>query len=409
VACLDKWSGEEWHGSIGFMEEIAMPSLPKSQTNSPPTLRECFLDLPDPRREHGRLHGLWDIVGLTICAMICGCNEVVEIENYGQRKIDFLRTFLDLENGVPSHDTIGRVFARLQPQAFRECFAAWVEGLARTIQEATGRHIAIDGKTLRRSHGPEVKPLHLVSAFAVENRLVLTQQAVDGKSNEITAIPELLKLLDVRKAVITIDAMGCQKEIAAQIKEQGGDYVLSLKDNQPSLHQEVSALFEKGLETNFQGMKHQQWSTTDDAHGRHEQRTYYMLQPSKAWLAQHPEWKGLKTLGMVYSERQVKGQPATSEARLYISSLTLNVIALARAIRNHWAIENRLHWILDVSYREDDNRSRKDHTAENLAWIRRVTAGLLAKDPTKVGITCKRKMAGWDDAMLLRIAGHAVA
>lgn len=383
-----------------------MPSLPGSQT----TLRECFEELPDPRREHGRLHTLWDIVGLTICAMICGCNEVFEIETYGRKKIAFLRTFLDLENGVPSHDTIGRVFARLQPQAFRECFAAWVESLAQTMQEATGRHIAIDGKTLRRSHGPETKPLHLVSAFAVENRLVLTQQAVDEKSNEITAIPELLKLLDVRKAVITIDAMGCQKEIAAQIKDQGGDYVLSLKDNQRSLHEDVNALFVRGLETNFQGMKHQQWSTTDDAHhGRTEQRTYHMLQPSKAWLAQHPEWKGLKTLGMVYSERQVQGQAATSEARLFLSSLSLNVIALSRAIRGHWAIENRLHWILDVSYREDDNRSRKDHTAENLAWIRRVTAGLLAKDPTKAGINCKRKMAGWDDDMLLRIAGNAVA
>jgi len=383
-----------------------MPSLPNPQV----TLRECFAELPDPRREHRRLHSLWDIVGLTLCAMICGCNEVVEIEEYGRKKIELLRTFLDLDNGIPSHDTIGRVFALLEPRAFRACFAAWVESLARTIQTGTGRHIAIDGKTLRRSHGPEVKPLHLVSAFAVENRLVLTQQAVDAKSNEITAIPEVLKLLDVRKAVITIDAMGCQKEIAAQIKDQGGDYVLSLKDNQPSLFEDAAALFSKGLETNFQGMKHQQWSTRDDAqHGRTEERTYYMLQPSQAWLARHPEWKGLKTLGMVYSERQVKGQPVTSEARLFISSLSLNVIALARAIRNHWAIENRLHWILDVSYREDDNRSRKDHTAENLAWIRRVTAGLLAQEPTKVGIKCKRKMAGWDDDMLLRIARHAVA
>ena len=179
------------------------------------TLRECFQDFSDPRREHGRLHSLWDLIGLTICAMICGSNDVVEIENYGLKKIDFLKSFLDLENGIPSHDTIGRVFSKLDPKAFRESFAVWVENLAQSVQ---GRVIAIDGKTLRRSHDKEEKPLHLVSAFAAENRLVLTQQAVDEKSNEITAIPELLKVLDVKKAIITIDAMGCQKEIAAQIE-----------------------------------------------------------------------------------------------------------------------------------------------------------------------------------------------
>jgi len=370
------------------------------------TLRDCFQDFPDPRREHGRLHTLWDIVGLTLCAMICGCDDVVEIQEYGIKKFDFLTTFLDFENGVPSHDTIGRVFAMLDPKKFRECFAAWTESLARAL---AGRHIAIDGKTLRRAHGKDEKPLHLVSAFATENRLVLSQQAVDDKSNEITAIPELLAVLDVRKTIITIDAMGCQKEIAAQIKDRGADYVLALKENQPTLYEEVHSMFAKGLESNFRGMKHQECQTKDNNHGRTETRSYHLVRPSKEWLAMHPEWKGLKTLGMVCCERQVGDAEPTGEVRFFITSLALNVTEFARAVRGHWGIENKLHWVLDVSYREDENRSRKDHTPENLAWIRRMTVSLLAQDGTKVGVKCKRKMAGWDDEYLLSIAGRAVA
>jgi len=369
------------------------------------TLRECFQDCPDPRREHLRLHALWDIVGLSLCAMICGCDSVVEIHEYGVKKFDFLSTFLDLENGVPSHDTIGRVFSLLNPEKFGACFASWTASLAEAV---AGRIIAIDGKTLRRAHAKDQKPLHLVSAFAAENRLVLTQQAVADKSNEITAIPELLQLLDVKKAIITIDAMGCQKEIAAQIKDQGADYVLALKDNQPTLHEEVFEMFMEGLETNFAGMKHQECQTKDEGHGRKETRWYHLIRPSKEWLAKHPEWKGLKTLGMVYSERQV-GDEEAAETRFFLTSLALKVADFARAVRSHWAIENNLHWVLDVSFREDENRSRKDHTAENLAWLRRLTASLLAQDGKKVGVACKRKMAGWDDEYLLTIAGQAIA
>jgi predicted transposase YbfD/YdcC len=370
------------------------------------TLRECFQDFPDPRREHLRLHALWDIVGLTICAVICGCDTVVEIHEYGSKKIDFLTTFLDLENGVPSHDTIGRVFSLLNPARFRACFAIWTESLAQAV---AGRVIAIDGKTLRRAHDKGQKPLHLVSAFATENRLVLSQQAVDDKSNEITAIPELLQLLDVKKAIITIDAMGCQKEIAAQIKDQGADYVLALKDNQPTLYTDVQQTFLKGLETEFTDMKHQECQTTEQGHGRKETRTYHLIRPSKEWLAKYPEWKGLKTLGMVCSERQVGNGKPTGEIRFFITSLALNVATFSRAVRSHWSIENNLHWVLDVSYREDENRSRKDHTAENLAWVRRMTVSLLVQDGRKVGVSCKRKMAGWDDEYLLEIAGQAVA
>jgi predicted transposase YbfD/YdcC len=370
------------------------------------TLRECFRDFPDPRREHLRLHSLWDVIGLTLCAVLCGCDCVTEIEEYGIAKFDFLSTFLDLENGVPSHDTIGRVFGILDPKTFRTCFAAWTQSLAGSM---AGRVVAIDGKTLRGAHAKDERPLHLVTAFATEHRLVLSQQAVDGKSNEITAIPELLRLLDVKKAIVTIDAMGCQKEIAAQIKEKRADYVLALKDNQPTLYADVQELIVKGLETNFVGMKHQQYETHDEGHGRKEKRTYHLVRPSKAWLAKHPEWKGLSTVGMVCSERQVGDAEPTGDVRFFITSLALKVEQFARAVRGHWAIENNLHWVLDVSYREDESRSRKDHTAENLAWIRRMTVPLLAQEETKASIRCKRKLAGWDDEYLLTVASKAVA
>jgi predicted transposase YbfD/YdcC len=281
---------------------------------------------------------LWDVIGLTLCAVLCGCDCVTEIEEYGIAKFDFLSTFLDLENGVPSHDTIGRVFGILDPKAFRTCFAAWTQSLAGSM---AGRVVAIDGKTLRGAHAKDERPLHLVTAFATEHRLVLSQQAVDGKSNEITAIPELLRLLDVKKAIVTIDAMGCQKEIAAQIKDKRADYVLALKDNQPTLYADVQELIVKGLETNFVGMRHQQHETHDQGHGRKEKRTYHLVRPSKAWLAKHPEWKGLSTVGMVCSERQVGDAEPTGDVRFFISSLSLKVEAFARAVRGHWAIENR--------------------------------------------------------------------
>jgi predicted transposase YbfD/YdcC len=384
------------------MEERTVPPTQSYQ----PTLRECFQDLSDPRREHCRLYSLWDIVGLTLCAVLCGCDNVVEIEEYGVNKYDFLRSFLDLENGIPSHDTIGRVFALLDPKVFRTCFANWTKSLAGAM---AGRVIAIDGKTLRGTHDGDVKPLHLVSAFATENRLVLTQQAVDEKSNEIRAIPEVLRALDVRKAIVTIDAMGCQKEIAAQIKDQGADYVLSLKDNHPTLHGEVRQLFLDAMEKDFAGVRHEECQTQDAGHGRKETRTYHLIRPNKAWLERHPEWKGLKTLGMVCSERQVGQEKATAEVRFFLTSLSLKVTEFARAVRSHWGIENRLHWVLDVSYREDESRLRKDHSAENMAWIRRMTVPLLAQEGTKASIRCKRKMAGWNDEYLLSVASRAVA
>lgn len=377
-----------------------------AETPQSVSLRDCFRECPDPRREHLRMHSLWDIVGLVLCASICGCDTVVEIEQYGLKKIDFLKTFLSLDHGIPSHDTIGRVFARLDLVQFRKGFAVWIQALAHAMKD---RHIAIDGKTLRGSYDGDSKPLHLVSAFAVENRLVLSQQAVDEKSNEITAIPELIRLLDVKGAVITIDAIGCQKEIAAQIQAQKADYVLALKENHPTLHKEVSELFQEGLGSDFAGMRHQTKETEDQGHGRREVRNYYLIRPTKAWLSRHPEWSGLKTVGMVYSERQVGEQAPVGEVRYFISSLSLQIDRFADAVRNHWQIENNLNWVLDVGFREDESRLRMDHIAENMGWIRRLSVSLLSKSGVKVGTSAKRKMAGWDDEFLLEIAGHALS
>jgi predicted transposase YbfD/YdcC len=366
---------------------------------------QCFAELRDPRREHGRRHTLWDIIALTICAVTGGADSWVDVEQYGYDKRDLLETFLELPNGIPAHDTLGRVFALLDPAAFRQGFVRWTAALA---DATSGRFIAIDGKTLRHSFDTAAgkAALHLVSAWASDNRLLLGQQAVDGKSNEITAIPELLRLLDLKGAIVTIDAMGCQKDIAAQIHDAGGDYVLTLKENHETLYHEVRALFLQGLDTDFAGLKARSYETVEQGHGRRETRLYHVL-PIPADLAQrHPEWKGLRSLGMVFSERQVGDAEPTWETRYFLSSLTPRVRRFAQAVRGHWGIENNLHWILDVSFREDDSRLRKGHGPENLALVRRLAASLLQNDTTaKGGVACKRKHAGWNDDYLLEVLG----
>jgi predicted transposase YbfD/YdcC len=372
------------------------------------SIRQCFADLQDPRREHNRLHTLWDILALTICAVVAGADSWVEVAAYGANKEDWLRTFLELPNGIPSHDTFGRVFSLLDPAAFQRGFLTWVSAL---VQATDGRLVAIDGKTLRRSFDTASGKgaLHLVSAWATENRLVLGQQAVDAQSNEITAIPELLKLLDLSGAIVTLDAMGCQKAVAAQVVEAGGDYVLALKENQGTLHDAVQQLFVEGLEDDFAGREHHSWRTAEEGHGRVETRHYHVV-PVPGELRQgHPGWAGLRTLGMVFSERQVGAEEATCETRFFISSLPPKVKTLARAVRGHWGIENGLHWVLDVSFREDDSRLRKDHGPENLALVRRLAASLLHNEATASGgIACKRKQAGWDNDYLLRVLGASL-
>lgn len=372
------------------------------------SLRHCFADLQDFRREHCRLHSLWDIIALTICAVISGADSWVDVEQYGRDKLPWLRTFLGLAHGIPAHDTFGRVFARLDPAAFRQGFLNWVGAL---VEATAGRLVAIDGKTLRRSFDTAggKGALHLISAWASENHLLLGQQAVDGKSNEITAIPELLRLLDLAGAIVTIDAMGCQKAIAAQVCEAGGDYVLALKDNQGTLLEDVRQLFIDGLDNDFAGVEHHSCRTTDDGHGRRESRHYHVVRVPEELAQRHPGWEGLRTLGMAFSERQVGDKEPTLEARFFISSLAPKVKAFARAVRGHWGVENALHWVLDVSFREDESRLRKDHGPENLALVRRLAASLLQRETTaRGGVASKRKHAGWNNDYLLHVLGASL-
>jgi predicted transposase YbfD/YdcC len=368
-------------------------------------LRHCFADLPDPRREHGRLHNLWDLIALTICAVVAGADSWVEVAQYGHDKRPWLQTFLELPHGIPSHDTLGRVFARLDPAAFRQGFLHWVGAL---VEATDGRLVAVDGKTLRHSFDTAAGQgaLHLISAWASENHLLLGQPAVDPASNEITAIPELLKILDLAGAIVTIDAIGCQKEIAAQIHAAGGDYVLALKENQETLYDDVRQVFLDGLEEDFAGIEHHSYRTADDGHGRVETRHYHVVPVPEGLAQRHAGWAGLRTLGMVFSERQVGTAEATCETRFFISRLPAKVKTLGRAVRGHWGIENALHGVLDVSFREDDSRLRKDHGPENLALVRRLAASLLQRERSAPGgVASKRKHAGWNNDYLLQVLG----
>jgi predicted transposase YbfD/YdcC len=372
------------------------------------SLRQCFAAVPDPRREHRRLHNLWDIIALTIGAVIAGADSWVEVEQYGHDKLAWLQTFLDLPNGIPAHDTFGRVFALLDSAAFRQGFLNWVDAL---VEATDGRLVAIDGKTLRHSFDTAAGKgaLHLVSAWASANHLILGQQAVDTKSNEITAIPELLRLLDLAGAIVTIDARGCQKDIAAQIHQAGGDYVLALKDNQGTLYDDVQELVIAGLDNDWAAIEHHAYRTTDDEHGRIETRHYHVVPVPEPLAERHAAWEGLRSLGMVFSIRQVGAGEPTCDTRFFISSLAPKVKAFARAVRGHWGIENGLHWVLDVSFREDDSRLRKDHGPENLALVRRLAASLLQQETTaRGGVASKRKHAGWNNDYLLQALGASL-
>lgn len=313
-----------------------------------------FSTLGDPRLERHKDHLLIDILVIAICAVICGADDFVAIARFGRAKQTWFATFLELPNGIPSHDTFNRVFGLLCPRAFQRCFVSWVQAVVQTLGAEI---IAVDGKTLRRSHDHKSgkAALHMVSAWAVENRVVLGQLKTEQTSNEITAIPELLRALALQGCIVTIDAMGCQKAIAEAIVEQGADYVLALKGNQGRLYEEVQALFEKAHATAFKGLNVDYYETQDSQHGRHECRRHWTL-TELASLSQRATWKKLNVVGMVESQRHLNGQ-ITIEQRYYIASVDdPSAQLLAHAVRRHWGIENSLHWVLDVAFREDDSR-----------------------------------------------------
>jgi predicted transposase YbfD/YdcC len=361
-------------------------------------LEKHFRSLKDPRVQRRKKHLLLDIVVIAICGVICGCNDWQQIATFAQSRHDWLKKFLRLPKGVPSHDTFERVFDRLDPGAFQACFRDWMQAL----HEALGlSQIAIDGKTLRSSGTGGRQTLHLVSAWATANCLSLGQVAVAEKSNEITAIPQLLELLDIRGALVTIDAMGCQKEIAARIVDGGGDYVLTVKDNQPSLLAALQDCFQKAIDSDFAGMAHADYQTEERGHGREEIRYYHII--TEPQLPKGADWKGLQVIGMCYHECTQNGA-TTSETRYFIGSRKANAKVYGKALRGHWGIENTLHWQLDVSFAEDKNRVSKRHGAENLALVRRLALSLLKQHPDKKSIACKRLQAALDPEFLVEVA-----
>ena len=366
-----------------------------------PAITSYFSGLEDPRSDHTRWHQLIDIITITVCGVICGADSWVELEQFGKSKEEWLKRFLELPNGIPSHDTFGRVFAQLDAQQFRDCFLSWVQAVSAVTR---GQVIAIDGKTVRRSHDKSSgkSAIHMVSAWASENRLVLGQTKVAEKSNEITAIPELLALLDISGCIVTIDAMGCQKEIARLIVEDGGDYVLALKENQGQLYREVKELFEDEGLVATEGDFHE---TVNKGHGRLEHRRCWSIADREclSYLNSRGEWLGLQSVAKVTGERRI-GETVSKESRYYISSLPGNAEQLLYAIREHWGIENSLHWVLDIAFREDESRVRKGHGPENLATMRHMALNLLRQETSaKVGIKARRLKAGWDENYLLKV------
>jgi predicted transposase YbfD/YdcC len=362
---------------------------------------EYFASIPDPRVDRTKQHPLLDILILSLCAVVCGADSFTDIERFGRAKEAWLRTFLDLPSGIPSHDTLGRVFAALNPAALAEAFRQWVAAVARLTK---GEVVAIDGKTLRRSfrEAGSKSFVHMVSAFATSNQVVLAQVKTDEKSNEITAIPRLLQLLAVKGCLVTIDAMGCQKDIAASIIDAGADYLLGVKDNQPTLKAEIAAIFEhtrrdpKGFDLDFH-------ETHNEGHGRTEARRCWTTGLVES-LSQQREWRNLNSLVMVEVDRTV-GEHTSTEQRYFIcSQVKLSAKSALNSSRRHWGIENEVHWVLDVAFREDDCRIRAGSAAENFAVMRHLSLNLLkAVKGAKGGVRARRLQAGWDNDFLLKV------
>jgi len=370
----------------------------------PGNLHEHFQGLEDKRRGAGKRHKLIDILTIAISGIICGADDWSGIEAYGQAKEEWLKGFLELPHGIPSHYTFGRVFSWLDPKAFEASFLSWVQ----EVMEITkGQVIAVDGKTVRRSHdhanGQEA--IHIVSAWAQKNRLVLGQVKVDEKSNEITAIPGLLRVLDITGCIITTDAMGCQQEIAATVIEKGGDYILALKENQGHLYEDVRELFAGAIEVSFFDVEHTYAETANKNHGRIEVRECWAITDPDFthYLRGFENWKGLRSLVKVSCQRQTS-TGTSQDDRYFISSLKTPARQMLQAVRGHWSIENSLHWVLDIAFREDESRVRKDHAPENLSVLRHIALNLLKQDLSKkLGIKNKRLVAAWNNDYLIHL------
>lgn len=367
----------------------------------PPLIWDWFAELPDPRRSQGRRHKLVDILAVALCAVLCGADDFTEIEEFGETREAWLRQFLELPHGIPSHDTFGRVFAALDPEAFGRCFMSWVRGVA---QLSEGAIVAIDGKAVRRSYdaaaaGPAIR---LVSAWARENRLTLGQVKVAEGSNEITAVPELLRSLAVKGCVVTTDALNCQKETAAQIRRQGADYVLALKGNHGGLHERVEQFLGAVREGRTHGFRVGEHRSLEKEHGRIEERRFWQVNAPED-LTATGEWADLASVGLCEAVREAAGEVSTHR-RYYLSSLPVEAAKFAEAVRGHWAVENSCHWVLDVAFGEDDSRVRVGDAAENFALLRRIVNNLLQHERSvKRGVKAKRLKAALDENYLLKV------
>lgn len=370
-------------------------------------LVECMAAVEDPRVDRTKAHELVDILVLSVLAVLCGADGWEDIELFGKIRLQWLRKFIKLRNGVPSHDTISRVFRVIKPSAFHDAFLAWVNGLGLTNEGLNV--IAIDGKSLRRSHDKKhgKNMLHSVAAWSTANKLVLGVQSVDQKSNEITAIPELLKNLELKGAIITTDAMGSQKEIAAQIIEGGGDYVLAIKDNHPTLTQAIAEHFDKVHEEGLVENDVRQHQTIDEKHGRSEKRIYCHAAIPESIKELTDSWSKAKSIGQVHNI-VVRDGKETAEVRYFLSSLPVGVKRFGEVVRSHWGIENSLHWVLDVTFNEDQSRIRKGGSPDNFALLRRFAINILSLDTSKESTRKKRKRAAWDENYLLNCLAKSI-
>jgi len=364
---------------------------------------QYFESLPDPRDTRNRRHLLVDVIVISVCGVIVGCKGPTSIERWAKAKHDWLATFLELPHGIPSRDCIRRLLAALKPAAFQQCFQEWIAACL-LDDDGAPRTIAIDGKTLRRSHDKVagLGPLHVVSAWSSEAGIALGQLATDEKSNEITAIPELLGQIDIKGAVVTIDAMGCQTAIAKKIVDGGGDYVITVKKNQRKLYKAIGAFFDDAIEGDFKHVPHRTHETNDKGHGRNDGRYYYLAKLPEDFPLRK-QWPGLKAIGMAINITTDKAGNERGDVRFFIASRYMSGERFAQAVRGHWGIENSLHWVLDVTFDEDQSRVRERSLADNLSWLRRFAISLLKQHPSKHSIKGKSEIAGWDNDFLLQV------